>query len=343
MDESRSVRATILQALDDEEALTLRTLRQIPADRWDWRPHAKSTPLGRLAGHVATLPDFAVWVMTTDVFDLASPPGGGGPLTPFPGRAADLVTTALRACQGAREALANATEDDLWATWRLVQKGNPVVGAAPRHVMLQRLFFNHLAHHRAQIGVYLRLCEVPVPSIYGPSADDSWEGQAAGSAAGTGLPATVWRQGADEATRHLLRHLVATIAFRTRVCLRDAPDGFADFRAGADVRTPIRLIRHMYWLMTFAGRLLGGGPSERITLLAWQQEVDRLRDGMAALDRRLATDPLLPAHVDRALQGPIADALTHVGQLGTLRRLAGSPIAGARYPRARIREGEIHL
>ena len=147
----------------------------------------------------------------------------------------------------------------------------------------------------------------------------------------------------DAETRHLLRHLLATISFRGGICLRDAPDGFADFQAGAGVRPPIELVRHMTVLMEFVGRILRGGDRVALAALPWPQELDRLSEAMATLDGVLATVPLAAADVDAVLQGPLADALTHVGQLATLRRLAGAPIAGANYPRAPIVDGQVRL
>ncbi|HVB09613.1 MAG TPA: hypothetical protein VNM16_04530 [Bacillota bacterium] len=144
-------------------------------------------------------------------------------------------------------------------------------------------------------------------------------------------------------TRHLLRHLLATIAFRAGVCLREAPDGFADFQAGAGVRTPAELVRHLSGLMGFGSRILCGGERVALPDLPWQQELSRLGEVMAALDGVLATALLQSQDVDAALQGPLADALTHVGQLAMLRRLAGSPMQGANYPRAEIREGKLAL
>lgn len=147
----------------------------------------------------------------------------------------------------------------------------------------------------------------------------------------------------DAETRHILRHLLATISFRGGLCLRDTPDGFADFQAGAGVRPPIELVRHMTGLMEFIGRILRGGERVALPALPWPQELDRLSEAMAALDGVLATVPLEAASVDAVIQGPTADALTHVGQLATLRRLAGSPIAGANYPRAPIVDGQVRL
>ncbi len=162
------------------------------------------------------------------------------------------------------------------------------------------------------------------------------------------------REETRDETPHLLRHLLATIAFRGGLCLRGAPDGFADFQAGADVRSPIDLVRHLSRLMEFTGRILRGGEPVRSqggrqaggtpsADLSWPQELDRLSEAMATLDGVLATAPLAAADVDAVIQGPLADALTHVGQLATLRRLAGAPIAGANYPRAPIVDGQVKI
>ncbi len=146
-----------------------------------------------------------------------------------------------------------------------------------------------------------------------------------------------------DTTRRLLRHLVATFAYRTARCLRDAPEGFAAFEAGGGVRTPAELVRHMTGLMHFAQGLLTGLPRQELPPLDWPGEVARLQAAVRALDGAVAgaaawqTDPL------SALQGPLADALTHTGQLATLRRLAGAPLEGANYARAEIRAGQVEI
>lgn len=146
-----------------------------------------------------------------------------------------------------------------------------------------------------------------------------------------------------EETRLLLRHLLATIAYRTGRCLSAAPAGFADFALGNGARTPAELIRHMTGLMHFAHGLLVGKPRPELSPLAWDGEVDRLQTALRDLDAAVAATPTWQGNPLPALQGPLADALTHIGQLAMLRRLAGSPIQGGNYARAEIRAGELDL
>jgi uncharacterized damage-inducible protein DinB len=159
----------LAEELAREGALTRRALERVPEGRDDWKPHDRSMPLGRLATLVATMPAWITMMLAKDEFDL-NPPGGGQSF------AADLKTSKERVeahdknVAEAREALNRASEESLLTPWRLLVAG-PVVSAQPRHIML-RDSINHLVHHRGQLTVYLRLNEVPVPSIYGPTADD---------------------------------------------------------------------------------------------------------------------------------------------------------------------------
>lgn len=158
----------LLEELDREAARTRRALEQVPLGRDDWTPHAKSMPLGRLAGLVAAMPSWISLVIEQDELDL-NPPGGGGqyrqPSTD------KLVEVHDGHVVKARESLSRTTDDHLFATnWRLLVSGK-VVSDQPRHIVLRDML-NHLVHHRGQLTVYLRLNERTVPAIYGPSADD---------------------------------------------------------------------------------------------------------------------------------------------------------------------------
>jgi len=157
-----------LSELDREAPRTRRTLERVPAGRDDWAPHPKSMPLGRLAVLVASMPSWIGLIVNQDELDLTPPPGQGQP--PQPARTS-LAETLDRHVAQARETL-RATNDEFLLTtkWRL-KAGGHVVMEQPRHVVL-RDTLNHLAHHRGQLTVYLRLLEQPVPAIYGPSADD---------------------------------------------------------------------------------------------------------------------------------------------------------------------------
>ena len=154
--------------LDREAVRTRRALEQVPTGRDDWKPHPKSMPFGRLAGLVASMPSWISLILEQDQLDL-NPPGGGGqyrqPSTDT------LVETHDQHVAKARESLSKTSDEFLLTTnWQLLVSGN-VVSDTPRHVML-RDTLNHLAHHRGQLTVYLRLSERMVPAIYGPSADD---------------------------------------------------------------------------------------------------------------------------------------------------------------------------
>jgi len=155
-----------LAELDREAPRTRRTLENVPAGRDNWAPHPKSMPLARLAG--LTMPSWISLIIEQDELNLTPPPGAGQYQQPT----IDTLTEAHDAsvAQG-RAALSKTNDDYLMSTnWRLIA-GGQVVMEQPRHVVLRETMM-HLAHHRGQLTVYLRLCDQPVPSIYGPTADD---------------------------------------------------------------------------------------------------------------------------------------------------------------------------
>jgi uncharacterized damage-inducible protein DinB len=159
-----------LGELDREGPLTRRALEAVPEGRGDWKPHAKSMPLGRLAGMVAMMPSWLTMIVETDELDVAPPPGTTSPYARELKTQQALIDELEKGIAGARQALERTTDEHLMTPWRLKAHGQ-VVQERPRHVML-RDAINHLAHHRGQLTVYLRLNDVPVPAIYGPSADD---------------------------------------------------------------------------------------------------------------------------------------------------------------------------
>ena len=162
---------SLLLEFDHEAAGVRRTLERVPGDRFDWKPHPRSGSMVWLAAHLANLPSWAVLTINQDALDLAP---GGKPLDPAPRPAtvAELVATFDRNAAAARAAIAGAGDADLLALWSLLQTGVTVM-TMPRVAVLRSFVFNHLIHHRAQLGVYLRLNDIPVPSLYGPSADES--------------------------------------------------------------------------------------------------------------------------------------------------------------------------
>lgn len=144
----------------------------------------------------------------------------------------------------------------------------------------------------------------------------------------------------EDPKRDLLRHAVATIAYRGGKALRGAPDGFAGFRSGESSRTPGEILAHVGDLFDWALSLARGAQEWRDSApLAWPDEVARFSVALGSFDAYLQSDASLGTSAERLLQGPIADALTHVGQLTMLRRLAGAPIRGENYYQADIVAG----
>jgi len=155
--------------LEDEAGRTRRALERTPEGRDDWKPHDKSMPLGRLAMLVAGMPSWLSLIINKDDLDLQ--PAGGSNVSQKPLHTpAELVQALDEGVNQAREALAKTTEEHLMKPWRLLVAGK-VVNESPRHVVVPDTFM-HLAHHRGQLTVFLRLNNSPVPAIYGPSADD---------------------------------------------------------------------------------------------------------------------------------------------------------------------------
>lgn len=162
---------TLLPELDQEMATTRRLLERVPDDHTGWKPHDKSMSLGRLATHVAELPGFVSLILGGSEFDLASRTSGYTPKTLDKHQEIlDLFDSNVR---GARTAVEGAENEALMQPWTL-RRGEQVVFTLPRIAALRAMFFSHIIHHRGQLSVYLRLNDVPVPSIYGPSADEGF-------------------------------------------------------------------------------------------------------------------------------------------------------------------------
>lgn len=164
-----SLTAILRSELDREVDRTRRVLAQAPADRTPWKPHDRSMAFGYLSHMVATIPSWIAMIVTKDELDIAPVDGPKMQSEPLPTseallRALDVATA------DARTALLGTTDEHLLTAWRLKAGGN-VVQEAPRLQMIQDTF-NHWAHHRGQMTVYLRLMNARVPAVYGPSADD---------------------------------------------------------------------------------------------------------------------------------------------------------------------------
>ena len=145
-----------------------------------------------------------------------------------------------------------------------------------------------------------------------------------------------------DTSRQMLRHTVATLAYRAGKALRGAPESFADFSSGDKGRTPARILAHMGDLMDWALSIARDKQEwHDSTPLPWAQEVERFFKAVRAFDDYLASDLPLGAPPEKLFQGAIADALTHTGQINMLRRMAGCPIRGENYYRADIAAGRV--
>ena len=162
-----TIAEALLEPYDIEIAMTRRILAAVPGDRPDFKPHEKSMPLGRLAVHVATLPALGVMILTTPAVDAAT---AAFPDPNFVSKEKLLSDFDSLAAQ-ARAALAASSDADLQQLWKF-GVGDFVFSNSSRSCSFSHMFVNHLVHHRAQLGVYLRLLNLPVPGVYGPSADD---------------------------------------------------------------------------------------------------------------------------------------------------------------------------
>src|SRR5271170_6068227 len=162
-----TIAETLLLDYDAEIQNTRRLLERIPEHKPDWKPHDKSMPMGRLAVHVARLPDFATTILTTNDLNLAN---HKFPPLVFESRE-KLLAQLEKTNTEARHALQSATDEHLLTRWKL-SWGDKLIAEGPRAVLYRTMFLNHLVHHRGQLSVYLRLNEVPVPGLYGPSADE---------------------------------------------------------------------------------------------------------------------------------------------------------------------------
>jgi uncharacterized damage-inducible protein DinB len=155
----------LLPEFDQEMANARKILDCVPEDKFNWKPHPKSMTLGRLASHVAEMPQWALFTIQQDQLELT--PG----MKPFNAETkAELLETLDKNTAAAREALAGVSDEDLGKIWKLIYAGNPMF-AMPRTAVLRSMVFSHMIHHRGQLSVYLRLLDVPIPGMYGPSAD----------------------------------------------------------------------------------------------------------------------------------------------------------------------------
>jgi uncharacterized damage-inducible protein DinB len=165
-----AINQALLPEFDHEMANTRKTLERIPEDKFGWKPHEKSMTLGRLSGHIAELPGWVAFTIKQDSLDIA--PVGAPPQQGVTAKSRQEALDMFDAkVAEARAAIAGASDEQLMKPWSLLSGGKSIM-TMPKIAVLRGFVMNHTIHHRAQLGVYLRLNDIPVPSIYGPSADE---------------------------------------------------------------------------------------------------------------------------------------------------------------------------
>ncbi len=160
----------LLGEFDHEMANTRITLERVPEDKFGWKPHEKSMTMSRLASHLAEIPSWTVNAMESESLDLA-PPGAPPYQSPTPKSRKEILDLFDKNVAAARAALGGVSDEKLLKPWSLLKTGRPIL-TLPRIAVFRSFIMSHTIHHRAQLGVYLRLNNIPVPAIYGPSADE---------------------------------------------------------------------------------------------------------------------------------------------------------------------------
>ena len=160
----------ILSEFDQEMANTRKTLERVPEDKFDWAPHEKSFNMQALASHLANITSWTKPTLTKEKYDVA-PEGGERFTTPQAGSTAELLEFFDKNVKEARAAIAASSDKQLQAPWTLLSGGTEIF-TMPRTAVLRLFILSHTIHHRAQLTVYLRLNDIPVPALYGPSADE---------------------------------------------------------------------------------------------------------------------------------------------------------------------------
>jgi uncharacterized damage-inducible protein DinB len=167
---SMNISQSMLPEFDIEIANTRKTLERVPEGNPDFRPHPKSMTMARLAGHVAEIPTWAVMTLSQDELDM-NPQGGARPVPYVMSSRREALAKFDEEVKKARAMIASMSDDAMMKTWTLKNAGQTIM-ALPKVAVMRSFVMNHMVHHRAQLGVYLRMNDVPVPSIYGPSADE---------------------------------------------------------------------------------------------------------------------------------------------------------------------------
>ena len=165
-----AMRDGFLADFDYEMATTRKLLERVPEDKGDWKPHNTSMPMGRLAGHVAEMIGFGGMIFQGDSFDFR-PAGATPPQPTVMTSRKQLLELFDKNVATVRTEVGKASDEDLLKTWTLLAGGNTIF-SLPRIAVLRSMILSHVIHHRGQLSVYLRMNQVPIPSIYGPSGDE---------------------------------------------------------------------------------------------------------------------------------------------------------------------------
>jgi uncharacterized damage-inducible protein DinB len=161
-----SLADSLVMEVEQEAQTTKRVLDRVPADKLSWKPHPKSFSLGQLALHIASVPGAIAAAASQDTFEAP------GFQQPQPKDHQEILDAFSKSLSNAKDAVQKMSDSRLAANWSLTRNGKPIM-SMPRVAFLRSIMMNHLYHHRGQLSVYLRILDVPVPSIYGPSADEN--------------------------------------------------------------------------------------------------------------------------------------------------------------------------
>jgi uncharacterized damage-inducible protein DinB len=162
---------TMMPEIEQEMAQTRKTLARVPDDKFSYKPHEKSMEMGALALHIAMMADWGADTLVSDDFDVA-PVNGPAYQMPTAKTSAELLALFDKAVERLKTNLAKTDDAAMMKQWSLLQGGRPLF-SMPRAAVMRGMILNHMVHHRGQLTVYLRMCNVPVPALYGPSADEA--------------------------------------------------------------------------------------------------------------------------------------------------------------------------
>ncbi len=165
------ISAALLPEFDHGMANLRRTLERVPDSTFDWKPHEKSLSMGDLVSHLSNLPSWTAITIEQDSIDMAPPDGSEPPRTKPVTSTAEAVESFNANVTTGRATIEGASDEKLMETWSLLNGGETIF-AMPKVAVLRSFIMNHMIHHRAQLTVYLRMNDVPVPALYGPSADE---------------------------------------------------------------------------------------------------------------------------------------------------------------------------